>query len=38
MDNPVRDSNDAPVLRLIVPEFSQPDRSTWNLCGVGIKN
>jgi SAM-dependent methyltransferase len=38
MDDPLLDSNHAPVLRLIVPEFSKPDRSTWNLCGVGIKN
>jgi SAM-dependent methyltransferase len=38
MDDPLRDSNDAPVLRLIVPESSRRDRSTWNLCGVGIKN
>jgi SAM-dependent methyltransferase len=36
--DPIRDSNDAPVLRLIVPEPARHDRSTWNLCGVGIKN
>ncbi len=43
LDNPLRDlrkddGDDAPVLKLVVPEPSQDDRSTWNLCGVGIKN
>ena len=38
MDNPLRDGNDAPILKLVVPESPQPDRSTWNLCGVGIKD
>ena len=38
IDDPLRDSNEAPVLRLITPESAQHDRSTWNLCGVGIKN
>jgi SAM-dependent methyltransferase len=38
IDDPLRDSNEIPVLRLIVPESARHDRSTWNLCGVGIKN
>ena len=37
LHNPLRRDDDAPVLRLIVPEPGHDDRSTWNLCGVGIK-
>jgi hypothetical protein len=43
LDNPLRDRDgdngaDGPVLKLIVPEGSQDNLSTWNLCGVGIKD
>jgi SAM-dependent methyltransferase len=38
LHNPLRRDDDAPVLRLIVPEPAHDDRSTWNLCGVGIKD
>ena len=38
IDHPLRDGNDAPVLRLVAPAMTQPDRSTFHLCGVGIKN
>jgi S-adenosyl methyltransferase len=44
LDNPLRLSgerggDDAPVLRLIVPEPTEPDRGiAWHLCGVGTKD
>ena len=43
LDNPLRsaqegDSDDGPVLKLVVPERSQEDRGAeWHLCGIGIK-
>ena len=37
-DRQGNDGDDAPVLKLVVPEPSQHDRSTWNLCGIGIKD
>ena len=44
LDNPLRlpgepGGDGAPVLRLIVPEPTEPDRGVaWHLCGVGIKD
>jgi SAM-dependent methyltransferase len=43
LDNPVRDrraadDEDGPVLTLAAPERPRDDRSTWNLCGIGIKD
>jgi S-adenosyl methyltransferase len=43
LDNPLRsvqedDSDDRPVLKLVVPERSEEDRGAeWHLCGIGIK-
>jgi hypothetical protein len=43
LDNPLRsaqedDSDDRPVLKLVVPERSEKDRGAeWHLCGIGIK-
>jgi S-adenosyl methyltransferase len=43
LDNPLRsvqedDSDDGPVLKLVVPERSEEDRGAeWHLCGIGIK-
>jgi SAM-dependent methyltransferase len=44
LDDPLRrqrehDGDEAPVLRLIVPESPEPDRGVaWHLCGIGIKD
>ena len=44
LDNPLRQSHepggdDAPVLRLIVPEPTEPDHGVgWHLCGIGVKD
>lgn len=42
LDNPLRDprgeDGGAPVLKLVVPQPSRDDSSTWNLCGVGVKD
>jgi hypothetical protein len=44
LDNPLRQSHepggdDAPVLRLIVPEPAEPDHGVgWHLCGIGVKD
>lgn len=43
LDNPLRsvqedDSDDGPVLKLVVPERSKEDRGAeWHLCGIGVK-
>lgn len=43
LDDPLRgvqddDSDDRPVLKLVVPERSEEDRGAeWHLCGIGIK-
>jgi S-adenosyl methyltransferase len=43
LDNPLRsiqedDSDNRPVLKLVVPERSEEDRGAeWHLCGIGIK-
>lgn len=44
LDNPLRDpraddGDDAPSLKLVVPERSSNDQgAAWHLCGIGIKN
>ena len=43
LDNPLRerredDGDDEPVVRPAAREPSRDDRSTWNLCGIGIKD
>ena len=43
LDNPLRsaqqdNSDDGPVLKLVVPERPEEDRGAeWHLCGIGIK-
>jgi len=44
LHNPLRsvqaeyDGDDAPVLKLVVPERSEEDRGAeWHLCGIGVK-